>query len=136
MNTQGDGSVGLTETALTHVNGFTSTPYAFYVANSPFVEGIAVEISETRCLLTSDSSWEWTGSVIFAQNSAAVNISLPNLASTGGQLVLGNCSALSIPALNRVNGTFNMINATFKHLEAPNLGLINGSLNITGSFSG
>lgn len=133
---QSDAGIGFTRTGLTRLDGFTSSPGAFYATGSPFLAEINAQISGTTCSVTSNATWDQTGAVVFTENSGAVNVSLPNLVSTAGLLWIDNCSALAIPSLNSVNGSFTMNNASFTSLEAPNLGSINGDLNITGSFTG
>jgi hypothetical protein len=130
--------IGITETALKGVSGFTSSPGDVYFASNFALEEIIVDISETipSRSPSDDDAWDGTGVIVATNNSAAVNISLPNLTTTQGYIVLDNCSALSIPALSSINGSFTMGNASFKSLQAPNLRLINGNLNITGSFIG
>jgi hypothetical protein len=129
--------IGITETALKNVSGFTSTPGDVYFASNSILEEVTVDISETTFQnpLPNDA-WDGTGVIVATNNSATVNVSLPNLTAVQGYIQLDNCSALSIPVLNRINGSFTMQNASFISLKAPNLGLINGTLNITGSFTG
>jgi hypothetical protein len=131
------GGIGITETALKDVSGFTSTPGDVYFYSNSILEEITVDISETTFLAPPpNDALDGTGVIVATNNSAAINVSLPNLIATRGYIMLDDCSALSIPALNSINGSFAMRNASFKSLEAPNLGLINGTLNITGSFTG
>lgn len=129
-------TVGITETALTRVLGFTSTPGCTYFQHNRFLEEITLDFSETTVWPDRPGPLDGSGDVVVSQCAASVNISLPNLSSTAGNLQLDNCSALSTPALYSVNGPFTMQNAGFQSLEAPDLGVVAGTLNITGSFRG
>lgn len=130
------GGVGISETALRSVSGFTSTPGGIYLQSNYLLEDAVLDVSETTTLGPNNASLDGVGVVFVSGSAASVNVSLPQLSAIAGGLQVDNCSALSIPALYVVNGDFSMSNASFTTLEAPNLGRINGTLNITGSFTG
>ena len=127
--------IGITNTALKSISGFSSTPGGVYFQNNPLQE-LSLDITEAVFLAPNNLSSDGIGLVQVDENPNPINVSLPNLVSTGGGMSISNCSALSIPALNSINGSFVLENATFESVAAPNLGFINGTLNITGSFTG
>lgn len=94
-----------------------------------------VQISNNKYMSTVELLQAKAGALNVSFNAPKMSVNLPSLLSTTGNLTLGNCSELSIPALSFVNGSFQMINASFATLSAPHLGSINGTLNITGAFS-
>jgi hypothetical protein len=130
------GGIGITNTSLTFIDGFTSSPGGVYFGTNPSLSQLNLQMTETIMTRSNNLSLDGIGTLTVFDNPSAINISLPHLTSTGGDISLPNCSELSIPALNVVNGSFLMTNASFQSLLAPNLGLINGTLNITGSFTG
>ena len=139
MNANGEhtqAGIGITATALKDLNNFISTPGGVYFTDNYFMEELTIDVSGTTFFGPNNQPLDGIGAIVVANNSAAVNVSLPNLSSTDGYIQVDNCSALSIPALYKINGSFTMQNASFRSLEAPNLGVVNGALNITGSFSG
>jgi hypothetical protein len=124
------------QTGLKNLNGFTSNPGGVYFTQNDFLVQVTIEISGTTSIGPNTLSFDGTGVVLLSSNSGSVNVSLPNLSNIDGYMQLEKCSALSVPALYRINGSFTTQNATFNSLQAPNLGIINGTLNITGSFTG
>lgn len=127
--------IGITNTSLTSIDSFTSSPGGVYFGQNPLSQ-LSLQITETVMTRSNNLSLDGIGTLTVWDNPSAINVSLPYLTSTGGDISLPNCSELSIPALNVVNGSFLMTNASFQSLLAPNLGFINGTLNITGSFTG
>ena len=95
----------------------------------------AVQISNNKYMSTVELLQAEAGALNVSFNAPKMSVNLSSLLSTAGNLTLGNCSELSIPALGFVNGSFQMINASFAALSAPYLSSINGTLNITGAFS-
>jgi hypothetical protein len=128
--------IGITNTSLTSIDSFTSSPGGVYFGINPSLSQLSLQMTETVMTRPNNLSLDGIGTLTVFDNPSAINISLPHLTSTGGDISLPNCSELSIPALNVVNGSFLMTNANFQSLLVPNLGFINGTLNITGSFTG
>ena len=129
------GGIGITNTSLTSIDSFTSSPGGVYFGTNP-LSRLSLQMTETIMTRSNNMSLDGVGTLTVFDNPSTINISLPYLTTTGGDISLPNCSELSIPALNVVNGSFWMTNASFQSLLAPNLGFINGTLNITGSFTG
>ena len=124
-------------TGLASINGFISSGGSVNIINNTRLSQVDLQITNTNVtLLSNDEVYVGTGYVKIIDNAPSVNISLPNLMTTAGSIAFGNCSELSIPALSIVGGDFVIINASFSSLTAPNLSLINGTLNVTGSFTG
>jgi hypothetical protein len=92
-----------------------------------------VNLTATQILLQENTSY--TGTLSILSNGPEVQMTMPNLFSVAGDVWLGNCSRLSVPKLQLVNGSMNMLNASLPSLSLPVLEKINGDLNITGSFS-
>jgi hypothetical protein len=129
--------VNIAYTNLKSINGFTSSSGGVYIAENPQLSRVNLQMTETVMKVAANGTYiDGSGSLTIQGNSPAVNISLPNLASTNGSINLGNCSKLSMPSLSVVNGSLFIYNASFSYLSLPNLSIINGTLNITGSFSG
>jgi hypothetical protein len=129
------GGIGITNTSLISIDSFTSSPGGVYFGANPSLSRLSLQMAETIMTRSNNLSLDGIGTLTVYDNPSAINISLPYLTTTGGDISLPNCSELSIPALNVVNGSFWMTNASFQFLLALDLGLINGTLNITGSFT-
>ena len=129
-------SLFISNTNLTFIDAFGSGQGSISIGGNQHLSNVSVRTIDADVSDVNNSMVKGTGLVSIYQNGPAVNISLPNLTNVQGPVTLGNCSELSIPDLNIVNGSITMDNASFRFLSAPNLSVINGDLNITGSFTG
>jgi hypothetical protein len=125
-------SAAIINTSLSKVEGFFSdTIQDVQIVNNPKIS--FVNLTATQILLQENTSY--TGTLSIWSNGPEVQMIMPNLFSVAGDVLLGDCSRLSAPQLQLVNGSMNMPNASLPSLSLPVLERINGDLNVTGSFS-
>jgi hypothetical protein len=125
-------SAAIINTSLSKVEGFFSnTIQDVQIVNNPKIS--FVNLTATQILLQENTSY--TGTLSIWSNGPEVQMIMPNLFSVAGDVLLGDCSRLSVPQLQLVNGSMNMPNASLPSLSLPVLERINGDLNVTGSFS-
>ena len=125
-------SPAIINTGLSKIEGFFSgTILDIQIDNNPNL--YFVNLTATQILLQENTNN--TGTLSIWSNGPEVQMTMPNLFSVAGDVWLGNCSQLSVPKLQLVNGSMNILNASLKSFSMPMLEKINGDLNITGSFS-
>jgi hypothetical protein len=115
------------------MNGFTENPGGFSFYGNPYLKEVNLQIKETTQTIFLPN---FDAFISIQNNSDSVKMNFPLLTAVASWIALDSPSELSITALSTVNGSFTMTNASFQSLSAPKLEFINGTLNITGSFTG
>lgn len=88
----------------------------FDINNNPYLN--SVNVNEMTNI---------TGSLNFAANADSLSISFPNLVAANN-MTFRNAASVSVPSLNRINGSLGFYSNTFSSFSAPNLTSTGGTL--------
>jgi hypothetical protein len=129
-------AISITGTNLESLNSFAVKVQNLDLSYNPRLSQVTVYLSETQGAWFPNGTALVDGHISLYNNAHSVSVSFPDLVSTVGYIELWACSHIFVPSLSVVGGGLYLRDATFASFAAPNLKTVNGTVNITGAFSG
>jgi hypothetical protein len=141
--TAGSVSTQITNTGLETLSlSFLGTSGGAYIRANPQLSEVELNLAAIVLPTVDGTSTvpnlnfsDWAGNLVVTENALGIRVKFPVLESVANNLIIDDCTELSIPSLGLVSGSFLMRNAGFSSLSGPNLATINQDLNITGNFT-